>query len=108
MRIHVSGQHIEVTRPLRDYVHGKLDRIIRHFDHVHDAHVVLSVEKLVHQAEVTINCAPHKRMHAQAQDADMYAAIDLLADKLDAQVRKHKEKLTNHHRADAQRVRQAV
>lgn len=98
MQINVSGHQVIVTPALHDYVEKKLDRIVRHFDHLHDVNVILSVEKLLHQAEATLRCAANKTIHADATAADMYAAIDELADKLDRQVKKHKEKLTNHHR----------
>ncbi len=107
MQIQVSGHQVEVTSALRDYVHAKFDRIVRHFDNLIDAQVILGLEKLAQRAECTLK-VPNKTFHADADAADMYAAIDLLADKLDRQVRQHKEKLTDHHRADARKQRQAV
>jgi len=104
MQINVSGLKVEVTPALRDYVEAKFDRIVRHFDQLHDVSVVLSVEKLTHCAEATIRAAAGKTIHAEAVAADMYAAIDALSDKLDGQIRKHKEKLTDHHKADGQRA----
>jgi len=106
MQIHVSGHQVEVTPALHQYVVGKFDRIVRHFDHLHVVHVVLTVEKLVHMAEANIQ-ASGKRIHAVADASDMYAAIDLLSDKLDRQVKKHKEKITDHHRADPALMRAA-
>jgi putative sigma-54 modulation protein len=105
MQITVSGHQVAVTPALRDYVTGKFDRIVRHFDHLHDVSVTLSVEKLVHKAEATLHCAANKTIHAIAQGEDMYAAIDALIDRLDRQVKKHKEKLTDHHRDHAREVR---
>lgn len=106
MQIHVSGHQVEVTSPLRDYVVGKLDRIVRHFHQLHDVHVVLTVDKLKHMAEATVQ-ASGKRIHAESDAVDMYAAIDLLADKLDRQVKKYKEKLTEHRPANTARLRAA-
>jgi len=105
MQIHVNGHQVAVTPALNDYVSGKFDRIVRHFDHLHDVTVTLSVEKLLHKAEATVRCAAGKTIHADAQAADMYAAIDVLADKLDRQVKKHKEKLTSHHRDETLEAR---
>lgn len=99
MQIHVTGRAIEVTPALRSKVEEKLEKITRHFDHVIDVNVTLGVEKLRHCAEATINLS-HKTVHAEVEAEDMYAAIDLLIDKLDVQVRKHKEKITDHHRAE--------
>lgn len=95
MNLNITGHQIEVTPALRDYVTGKLERVIRHFDHVTSAHVVLSVQKLRQKAEVTLH-VKGKDIHCECDDADLYAAIDALADKLDRQVLKHKEKNFNH------------
>lgn len=97
MQIDVTGQHLDVTPALRDYITGKLGRLERHFDKVTNVHAVLSVEKLRQKAEATIN-VNGASLHANAEDGDMYAAIDALVDKLDRQIKKHKEKITNHHR----------
>ena len=99
MQINLTGQHIDITSPLRDYVNDKMDRIARHFDNVTHCHVVLGVEKLRHKAEATINLS-RGNLHADAIEEDMYAAIDALVDKLDRQIKRHKEKLTDHHRSD--------
>ncbi|MEO8803707.1 MAG: ribosome-associated translation inhibitor RaiA [Rudaea sp.] len=107
MQITVSGRQVAVTPALRDYAIAKLDRVVRHFDHLHDVSVTLSVEKLQHKAEATLRCASAKTIHGDALANDMYAAIDALADILDRQVKKHKEKLTNHHRDDARQTRYA-
>lgn len=101
MQILVKGHQVEVTPALRDYAVGKFERVSRHFDHLHEFTIVLGVEKLLHKAEATI-LVSGKTLHADATAVDMYAAIDALVDKVDTQVRKHKEKLTDHH-ADAVR-----
>jgi len=92
MNISITGHQIDLTGALRTYVREKLSRIERHFDHVIDTHVILKVDKLVHLAEATISTSG-KRVHAESSQADMYAAIDDLVDKLDRQIKKHKEKL---------------
>ena len=98
MNLNLTGHHLDVTPALRDYVTAKLDRVTRHFDHVIDVNVVLSVDKLQQKCEATLHVRG-KDIHAESIEPDMYAAIDILADKLDRQVVKHKEKLTDH-RAD--------
>lgn len=100
MNVNISGHHLDLTPPLRDYVKDKLKRVERHFDHLISADIVLSVEKIRQKAEATIH-ASGTNLHAEATAEDMYAAIDLLADKLDQQTRKHKEKLRNHHHGDS-------
>ena len=104
MQLTVTGHHIDITPPLRSYVEKKLERIVRHFDNVMDVHCVLTVEKLIHKAEATLHVSGLK-MHADAIDGDMYAAIDSLTDKLDRRVKKHKEKRGDHHAAEAPRGR---
>ena len=96
MHVDITGHHLPITTSLRDYVNEKIDRIQRHFAQITDAHVVLTVEKQRHKAEATLQL-PGTRVFAEVEQDDMYAAIDALADKLDRQVRKHKEKLTDHH-----------
>src|SRR5690242_17326018 len=95
MNLQLTGHHIEITPAIRDYVVAKLDRINRHFERVIEATVVLSVDKLQHGAEATLHVRG-KDLHAKCIDADLYAAIDALADKLDRQVVKYKEQLKNH------------
>lgn len=102
MQIDLTGHHVEITTPLRDYVRQKLERIERYFDNVIHVHVVLSVEKLRHKAEATIHVAGGD-IFADAVEEDMYAAIDILSDKIDRQIKKHKEKLTAR-RADKARA----
>ena len=97
MQIDLSGHHVDLTTPMRNYVNEKIGRLEKHFDRVTDIHVILSVEKQVQKAEATINVKGNK-IFAHADEQDMYAAIDALADKLDRQIIKHKEKIQNHHR----------
>lgn len=99
MQLSISGQGMEITQALHDHVAEKVEKITRHFDHVTNSHVVLHVEKTRHMAEATIN-AKGATLHATGTAADMYAAIDSMAGKLDRQVIKHKEKLVDHHRND--------
>jgi putative sigma-54 modulation protein len=102
MQIAVTGQQLEVTEPLRQYCHEKIGRIQKHFDHLTTTNVVLQVQKTRHLAEATIH-AKGATLHAAAEGADMYAAIDALADKLDRQVIKHKEKKSSHRPGPAAR-----
>ena len=95
MNINITGHHVEVTIAIHDYVIAKLDRVIRHFDHVTSVHVILSVEKLKQKADVTLH-VKGKDIHADSTGTDLYASIDSVADKLDRQVVKHKERVTDH------------
>ncbi len=91
MNLNVSGHQLEVTPAIRTYVQAKLERVSRHFDHVIDAHVILTVNKLRQKAEVTLHLRG-KDLHCKSEQADLYAAIDLLADKLDRQVLRYKDR----------------
>ena len=91
MNLNVSGHQLEVTAAIRGFVSVKLERVRRHFDQVLDAHVTLSTSKLGQKAEVTLH-VPGKELHCTCEHQDLYAAIDLLADKLDRQVLKYKGK----------------
>ena len=103
MQVNVSGHHLDVSDALRKYVNEKMARLKRHFDHVSNVHVVLTSENKKKKAEASVNLAG-AQLFADAKNEDMYAAIDALVDKLDRQIIKHKEKLTDHHRAEARRV----
>ena len=107
MQLTVTGHHVDVTPSLRTYVEKKMERITRHFDNVIDVHCVLTVEKLRQKAEATVHVSG-STIHADATEPNMYASIDCLADKLDRLVRKHKEKLTDHHASEAQKSARLV
>jgi len=100
MRIDISGHQMDVTPALRDYVNDKFARVTRHYDHHAEARVILSVDKLDQRAEATVGTTG-KTVHADAVAPDMYAAIDILADKLDRLLLKQKEKMTDHHRGES-------
>ncbi len=99
MQLNVSGHHVEVTDSLRNYVETKVEKLERHFDIVSDVHCILTVEKLRHKAEAKV-LVNGGTIYADATEEDMYAAIDGLVDKLERRVRKHKEKLVDHHARD--------
>ena len=100
MNLKISGHHLELTPSLREYVQNKLERIKRHFDNVIDVSVTLSVDSLTEKekrqrAEINLHLRG-KDLHVESEAQDMYAAIDLLMDKLDRQVLKHKGRIQDH------------
>ncbi|MFK7893717.1 MAG: ribosome-associated translation inhibitor RaiA [Granulosicoccus sp.] len=97
MNLTVTGHHVDVTSSMRNYVTEKMERLQRHTDRVFGIHVILSVEKVRQKAEATIQLSGTK-LYADTTEPDMYAAIDLLADKLDRQLIRHKEKLKSKRR----------
>ena len=100
MQITITGRHFEITDAIRDHIHDKLQRLERHFDKVMTIHITLWVEKQEKRAEGSLY-VDGSDLHAQAVHNDMYAALDALADKLDRQVTKHKEKIKDHHRDES-------
>ena len=107
MNLHLTGHHVEITPAIRDYVAGKLERINRHFDHVIDVNVIMTVQKLDQQIEANVHLSG-KDIHVRCNDGDMYAAIDQLIDKLDRQVLRHKERFqVNRHAQAIKRLPQA-
>ena len=103
MNFKVSGHHVSVTPAIRDYVHSKLSRINRHFDHVIDVNVILSVEKLAQKAEVSVHVRG-RDIFVETVDENLYAAIDTLADKLDRQILKYKAKTRDHQHSPPKRA----
>jgi putative sigma-54 modulation protein len=95
MQMTISGHHLDVTDPIREYVIAKLAKLERHYDHINSTAVILSVEKLSQKAEATIHVSGGE-LFANAENEDLYATIDLLSDKLDRQLIKYKEKHRDH------------
>lgn len=95
MKINLTGHHVEMTNSLREYVNTKFLKLERHFDHINNVYVVLTVEKLNQIAESTVHLKGAE-IHATAEHQDMYASIDALIDKLDRQILKHKGKTAHH------------
>lgn len=95
MQINLTGRHVEVTSSLKEFVDEKFAKLERHFDHINNVYVTLTVEKLRQIAEATLHINGGE-IFANSESEDMYASIDLLIDKLDRQVIKHKEKLIKH------------
>lgn len=95
MNVTVTGRHMEMTDALRAYIESGLGKIETHFDKVMDANVVLEVQKHRHIAEVNLH-ANGVRIHGKEVSSDMYASVDAVMDKLDRQIRKHKDRINRH------------
>lgn len=102
MNLNITGHHLDVTPAIREYIQTKMTRVMRHFDHVIDTQVILSLEPLKHRAELTLHI-PGKDIHCEASENNLYAAIDLLIDKVDRKVLQHKARTQNHHHLAAKR-----
>ena len=91
MNLKITGLNFDVTEAIKKHVSSKLERISRHADNVISVTVTLSVEKLNNKAEADVHLAG-KDLHVETVESDMYAAVDVLMDKPDRAVLKHKEK----------------
>ena len=91
MQMKITGLQLDVTDAMRDYITEKMARLERHFDKIISSQITLAVDKLQQKAEGTLHVAGSDLV-AEAEHTDMYAAIDLLVDRLDRQLIKHKEK----------------
>ncbi|ATA25642.1 ribosomal subunit interface protein [Brenneria goodwinii] len=95
MQLNITGHHIEITEPLRDFVNTKFAKLEQFFDRINQVNVILKVEKVQKIADATLHVNGGE-LHATSEAEDMYAAIDLLIDKLARQLNKHKDKLKQH------------
>jgi putative sigma-54 modulation protein len=107
MNLHITGHHVQVTPAIRDYVSTKMDRVTKHFDHVIDVNVIMTVAKLRQKVEATVHVRG-RDIFCESTEADMYAAIDSLVDKLDRTIIKHKEKNLGHRHNEAPLKQQAL
>ena len=96
--ITITGKHIEITEPLRDYVTQKIGRACRLLDKISSAHVTIAVEKYRHIVEVIIQ-AHGATLRAKEETHDMYSSIDQVLDKIEIQVKRLKEKIKDHKHA---------
>jgi putative sigma-54 modulation protein len=108
MNLTITGHHLEITPALRGYVASKLERISRHFDQVVDVKVLLTVDNLKEKDQrQRAECSIHvkgKDLFAESAHADLYAAVDELADKLDRQVLRYKGKVQDHNHETVKRM----
>ena len=99
MRVDVSFRNLATSEPLRDYASGKIARLKRVLVKPIDAQVVLTVDGFRNIAEARVRAKGETFTGRESSESDMYAAIDLMTDKLNRQVRRHKDRLRGH-RAD--------
>ena len=103
MQPQITGRKFEITQAIKDHIHSKYEKLERHFDQITSAHFILDIEGVRHIAEAKIHIPGHE-VFVQNEDADMYAAIDVLVDKLDRQIIKFKNKMQNHNHAPHHQV----
>jgi putative sigma-54 modulation protein len=97
MDIHLTCRRCELSDELRDYVTKKVERVVRHFDGVHNVAFVLSIERGKCRAEMIVNAVRGQKCIAEGTHEGMFAAVDLAVDKMDRQIKKLKGKLRETH-----------
>jgi putative sigma-54 modulation protein len=113
MQVNITFRNMFATDALRNHVHDKLARVVdKYLDKVTEAHVTLSLERYLHQAEINLH-AGHFHVRGKDKSEDMYASIDIAIDKIERQLKKHKERLKNHrpthiHQSGPVRVRYEI
>jgi putative sigma-54 modulation protein len=108
MQLSVKGRNLEVTDALRQYAEEKLGRLTKYLEQIVSVSVVLSVEKHRHLAEVTLRVR-ELTIRAEESTADLYSSIDLVAEKLERQILRYKERIVGHGaRATVREAREAA
>lgn len=97
MEIQLTAKQLKMTDPIRDYVRQKMEKAQKYFDHIIWGQAFLFIEKRAHNAEMVIH-APGQTFRALATAGDLYSAIDLASDKIDAQLKKYKERVKDRHK----------
>ncbi|MFQ5444201.1 MAG: ribosome hibernation-promoting factor, HPF/YfiA family [Nitrospinales bacterium] len=91
MKLTVTGRNIEITEAIENHLHKKMEKTLREFGEKADVHVALAVEKHRHFAEVTVKSKGFT-VHSEEETSDLYASMDNALDKIEKQLRKHKER----------------
>lgn len=96
MIINITTRHADISEALKTYAHDKLDPVLAGYPQVEHAHIILDVQKFRHIVEVVVQARRHVRIEAQAVTEDMYKSIDQVADRVDRQLRRAREKIVDH------------
>jgi putative sigma-54 modulation protein len=92
MNISTTARHYDLAPALRDYAEGKVQHLKRYFDHIVNAHLVFSLEKYRHKVEITLH-VNGKDFVSEDESDDMYVSVDRSVEKLERQLRRHKDKI---------------
>jgi len=100
LNIDITVRHADLPPALKDYALEKAQKLVRFYDRITSLHVIIDLESPQHVVEMEASVGRGVRLVAKDAHEDMYAAVDLVLDKLEGQVRKYKEKLSDHHRGE--------
>ncbi|RKH70688.1 ribosome-associated translation inhibitor RaiA [Corallococcus sp. AB049A] len=96
MQLNITFRQFGASDSLKEYAREKVERVNRLLDRAGEAHVVLSLERHLHHADITIHSGAWILRGREKSD-DMYASIDLAMDKIERQLRRYRDKLKSHH-----------
>ncbi len=95
MQITITARHFELTKAIRDYVESSCLKVKKYFDHIINIHVTLALENSRNLCEIALH-ASRFNLQSQAEEMDMYLSIDTALDKMEAQIKKLKDRVTDH------------
>lgn len=95
MQVTVIGRHMDVPPELRDYVEKKLDKLPRFYDRVMMIEVIVEHDQNQNSVEIVVSVAKHREFVAQESSDDLYASFDICLDKIERQLRRHKDRIRN-------------
>lgn len=107
MKILITGRHVAVTDPMKAYAHAKAEKLMRYFERATSCRVTMDHGPLDFSVEMVIEVSRGVTLFGKARGPDLYAAVDLAEQKLAQQMRKYKERLTDHHRGEGRGARAA-
>ncbi len=96
MKVHLTGRHVDVTDDVREYIENKAAKLPRFYDRIHEIKVVLGHESDQFAAEMIVRTDRKHTFIARETGPDTFALIDLLVERIERQLIKHKEKYRNH------------
>ncbi len=99
MQMNITFRHVDPIDSLKHYAQEKVERVNKYLERAPEAHVVLSVERHLHHADITIHSGRYV-LRGKERSEDMYASIDLAMDKIERQLKRYKEKIKHHHGKD--------
>lgn len=107
MQLNITFRQFGASDSLKEYAREKVERVTKYLDRAGEAHVVLSLERHLHHADITIHSGSWV-LRGKDKSENMYASIDLAMDKIESQLRRYKEKLKNHHGRERVHHRQGL
>lgn len=107
MQLNITFRHLDPIDSLKNYAREKVERVNKYLDKATEAHVVLSLERHLHHADISIHSGTFL-LRGKERSEDMYASIDLAMDKIERQLKRYKEKLKHHHGRERVHHRQGL